>query len=80
MIKKGSDVAVPIFPIFPDRAQTRAKYGYDIGKVIATGTNKCTGKRGVCVRIDVKSSVWANRVTDKEIYDKWFNEDDVDIV
>lgn len=69
--KKGDKVAAPVLLTNPERKYTRSRYGYDIGTVIATGTNKKTGKLAVKVRIPVSDSVWAKRITQEDFLEKW---------
>ncbi len=71
MLKIGDTVAAPVCKVFPQRKQSRSKYGYDIGKVIATGTNKKSGKPAVKVQFTVNGSVWAYRVTTEPTLEKW---------
>lgn len=67
----GDRVAAPVGVIFPDRVGSRSRCGYDVGKVIALGKNKKTGKPAVKVSIPVADSVWAKRVTSEPFLEKW---------
>lgn len=76
--KVGDKVAAPVCTIFPNKKLTRSKCGYDIGRVIATGRNKRTGNPAVKVSIPVPESVWAKRITDDPVLEKWVLSADCD--
>ena len=76
--KIGDRVSAPVCVIFPEKKGTRSKYGYDIGRVIATGRNKRTGKPAIKVSIPVPDSVWAKRITNEPVLERWCFASDCD--
>lgn len=77
-MKIGDTVAAPVYDIFPNRKQSRSRYGYDIGVIVATGKNKKTKRPAVKVQFKTAESTWAKRLTDSPVLEKWCYLKDVD--